>query len=95
MNEIDADGDKPDQHFNGRAAENSTVAEKIEAMEVFKQFVMDQWSGNVKEMVAALLLVGSTDVQPRQKHISLVRITVNCCTDTDEVVNKYCFVHGV
>ena len=88
MNEIDADGDKPDQHFDGRAAENSTVAEK-------KQFVTDQWSGNVKEMVAALLLAGPTDVQPRQKHIYLVRITVNCCTDTDEVVNKYCFVHGV
>ena len=39
MNEIDADGEKPDQHFDGRAAENSTVADEIEAMEVFKQFV--------------------------------------------------------
>ena len=49
MNEIDVDGDEPDQHFDGRAAEHSTAADKIEAMEVFKQFVLDQWSGNVKE----------------------------------------------
>ena len=82
MNEIDADGDKPDQHFNGRAAENSTVAEKIEAMEVFKQFVMDQWSGNVKENGGIFL--------PRQvhgcrahgtKHMSLLRMSVNCCRE--------------
>ena len=31
MNEIDADGGKPDQHFDGRAAENSTVADEIVA----------------------------------------------------------------
>ena len=42
MNEIDAFGDKPDRYFDGRAAEKSTVADEIEAMEVFKQFVMDQ-----------------------------------------------------
>ena len=41
MNEIDVDGDEPDQHFDGRAAEHFTVADKSEAMEVFKQFVLD------------------------------------------------------
>ena len=62
MNEIDADGDKPDQHCDGHAAKSSTKANEIVAMEVFKQFDMDQRSGNVKEMVAALNLAKFTDV---------------------------------
>ena len=33
--------------------------------------------------------------KPMQKHMSLVRIPVNCCADTAEFVNKYCFVHMV
>ena len=52
MNEMGADGDKADQHFDGHATENFTVANEIEAMEVFKQIVRDQWSGSVTEMVA-------------------------------------------
>ena len=40
-------------HFHGHAAENSTVSDEMEAIEVFKQFGADQRSGNVKEMVAA------------------------------------------
>ena len=88
-------GHKPDQHCDGRAAENSTVAEKIEAIEVFMQFVMDQCSGNVKEMVASLHLARSTDLKPMQKHMFLVRILVNCVRLTGEVVNKCCFVHWV
>ena len=95
MNEIDADGDKPDQHFDRCAAENSTVADELEGLEVFKQFVMDQWSGNVEEMVAALNLAWSTDVKPVQSHMSWVRMLVSCCADTDEVVKKYCFLHWV
>ena len=39
MNEIDADGDNPDQHFDGHAAESSTKSYGIEAMEVFKELV--------------------------------------------------------
>ena len=35
-------------------------------MEVFKQFVMDQWSGNIRETVAALNLARSTDIKPMQ-----------------------------
>ena len=38
MNEIDADGDKPDHHFDGHTVENSTVEDEIEVMEVIKQF---------------------------------------------------------
>ena len=64
MNEVDAEGSKPDQQFDGRAAKNSIVAAEIEATELFKQFVMDQWSGNVKGMVAAFNLARSTDVKP-------------------------------
>ena len=30
-----------------------------------------------------------------QKHMFFVRIPDKCCADTDEVVNKYCFVHWV
>ena len=37
----------------------------------------------------------SLDVMPMQKHMSLARILVNCCAETVEVVNKYCFVHSV
>ena len=37
-NEVDADGSKPDRHFDGHAAENSIAVDEIEAMEVFKQF---------------------------------------------------------
>ena len=76
LNEIDSDGDKPDQHFDDRAAENSTVADEIEATEMSKQFVMDQWSSNVKEMVTALNLAESTDAKPMQKHMLLVRTPV-------------------
>ena len=43
MSEIDEDGDRADEHVLSRAAENSIVADGIEAMKVFKQFVMDQW----------------------------------------------------
>ena len=39
------------------------MANEIEALEVFKQFDMDQRSGNVKEIVAAFNLVGSTEVE--------------------------------
>ena len=40
-----------------------TVADEIGATEVFKQFVVDQWSDTVKELVAACYLaLGSTDV---------------------------------
>ena len=38
IDEIDAF----DQHLDGRAVENSTVADDIGAREVCKQFVMDQ-----------------------------------------------------
>ena len=62
INEIDADDNKPDQNCDGHAAKSSTIANEIEAMEVFKQFDMDQRSGNVKEMVAALNLAQFTDV---------------------------------
>ena len=73
MNEIDAFGDKPDQYFDGDAAENSTVADEIEAMEVFKQFVLDQWSGFFKDMVATLNLARSIGVKLVQHRPSLVR----------------------
>ena len=56
---------------------------------------MDQWSGNLKAMVAAFNLAWSTNVKPMQQHTSPVRMPVNCCADTDELVNKYCFVHWV
>ena len=61
MNESDADDAKTDQHFDGHAATNSKMANEIEPMEVLKQFVVDQRSGNVKEMVAALNLARSSD----------------------------------
>ena len=92
-NEIDADGDRPDQNLEGRAADNSTVTDEIEAMEMFQQFGMDQWSGHVNDMVAALNLARSTEVKPMHKHISLARISDNCCADADEVVDMYCSVH--
>ena len=60
MNESDADDAKTDQHFDGHAATNSKMANEIEPMEVLKQFVIDQRSGNVKEMVAALNLARSS-----------------------------------
>ena len=60
MNESDADDAKTDQHFDGHAATNSKMANEIEPMEVLKQFVIDQRSGNVKEMVAALNLACQT-----------------------------------
>ena len=53
INEIDGDGDKPD----------STMANASKAMEVFKQFDVDQRGGNVQELVAAFNLAGSTDVK--------------------------------
>ena len=88
MNEKDADGDKPHQQLDGRAAENSTEADEVEAMEVFKQFVMYQWSDNVEEVVAAPNLARSTDGKFMRQHMSLFGIPVHCCADTDEVVNK-------
>ena len=63
MNEIHADGDKPDQHHDGHVAKSSAMANEIEAVEVFKQFDMDQRSGNVKEKVAAFNLAGPTKVE--------------------------------
>ena len=75
MNEIHADGDKPDQHHDGHAAKSSAMANETEAMKVFKQFDMDQRSGNVKEKVAAFNLAGFTDVEFHCKnHMSLFRI---------------------
>ena len=71
------------------------MADEIEAVAVFKQFGVDQGSGNVKVIIAARDLAWSTAAKPMQKYMSLVRIPVNCCADTDEVVYKYCFVHWV
>ena len=93
INEIDADGDKPDQHCDGHAAKSSTKANEIVAMEVFKQFDMDQRSGNVKEMVAALNLAQFTDVECHRKSTCLPFVSLyTITTETDEVVNKCCLV---
>ena len=73
----------------------TTVADEIEATEMSKRFVMDQWSSNVKDMVTSLNLTESTDANQMQRHMLLVRTPVNCCADTDEVVNKHCFLHRV
>ena len=55
----------------------------------------DAAGGSVKDTVAAFNVAMSLDVMPMQKHRSLARILVNCCAETVEVVNKYCFVHSV
>ena len=58
---VGQDFPKPDLHFDGHTAYSTTMANEIDAMKVFKQFDMDQRSGNVKEKVAAFNLAGSTN----------------------------------
>ena len=60
---VGQDFPKPDLPFDGHAAYSTTMANGIEALEVFKQFDMDQRSGNVKEIVAAFNLAGSTELE--------------------------------
>ena len=53
------------------------MANWIEALEVFKQFDMDQRSGNVKEIVAAFNLAGSTEVEFHCKSTCLSFISMS------------------
>ena len=56
------------------------MANEIEALEVFKQFDMDQRSGNVKEIVADFNLAGSTEVEFHCKStcLSFLSVSIFC-----------------
>ena len=95
MNGSDAGGDKPDQHFDGRAGElhcgnrdwGDGGAQSV-CHGLSGKAMSNKWS-------LPLNLAKSIDVNPTKKHMSLVRIRASCCADTDEVVNKSCFAHWV
>ena len=88
---VGQDFPRPDLHFDGHAAYSATMANGIEALEVFKQFDMDQRSGNFKEIVAAFNLAGSTEVEFHCKSTCL-SFPCQFLRRKREVVNKFCFV---